>query len=80
MFLSLEPRLFIINSVVGFTPFLNPAFVFGPMYIGLEYYLDKRGGGNVAHDAHYWGALFGFIFPIVLKPNLIDSFLSQIIG
>jgi|TARA_B110000495_G_C22934270_1_gene546267 membrane associated rhomboid family serine protease len=63
-----------------FIPFGIPAFIFGPLYIGFEYYLDKKGGGNVAHDAHYWGAVFGFLFPIILKPNLFLNFVNQILG
>lgn len=63
-----------------FIPIRIPAFVFGPLYIALEYYLDKRGGGRIAHDAHYWGAIFGFIFPIALKPELFLGFINQIFG
>jgi membrane associated rhomboid family serine protease len=63
-----------------FIPFGLPAFLFGPLYIALEYYLDKRGGGNIAHDAHYWGAVFGFLFPIAIKPTLFMVFIQQIFG
>jgi hypothetical protein len=27
--------------------------------------MDKRGGDNINHSAHIWGALFGVIFIIV---------------
>lgn len=57
-----------------------PAFIFGPLYLALEVYLDKRGGDNVAHHAHYWGALFGAAFTIVLKPSLVLHFFQQIFG
>lgn len=63
-----------------FIPIGIPAFLFGPLYIGLEYYLDKRGGGRIAHDAHYWGAIFGFLFPIALEPKLFMNFIGQIFG
>jgi membrane associated rhomboid family serine protease len=65
---------------IMFIPLGIPAFIFGPLYIGLEYYLDKRGGGNIAHDAHYWGAIFGFVFPLALKPSLFLHFINQIFG
>ncbi|MBD80786.1 MAG: rhomboid family intramembrane serine protease [Crocinitomicaceae bacterium] len=65
---------------VMFIPIGIPAYLFGPLYIGLEYYLDKRGGGRIAHDAHYWGALFGLVFPIALKPALFLEFIGQIFG
>jgi len=42
-----------------------PGYVFGPLYLLLSYWLDKRGGGNINHSAHLWGALFGIGFIIV---------------
>jgi len=32
----------------------------------------------VNHDAHMWGALFGFFFTILLKPYLAIYFLKQL--
>lgn len=55
-----------------------PAVVLGVLYLALEYYLDKRGGSNIAHDAHFWGAVFGFVFPVALNPQLIVIFFAQI--
>ncbi len=52
-------------------PFPIPAFVFGILYLGYSYYMDKRGGDNVAHDAHFYGALFGILFTAFLEPDLI---------
>lgn len=52
---------------VGFfviPPFI-PGFVFGPLYLVISYFLDKKGGGNINHSAHYWGALYGVGFMIV---------------
>lgn len=47
-------------------PVLIPAYLFGLIYLGLEYFLDKKGKTGVAHDAHIGGALFGVIFMLVL--------------
>lgn len=52
---------------VGFfviPPFI-PGFIFGPLYLIITYVLDKRGGDNINHSAHYWGALYGVGFLIV---------------
>lgn len=52
---------------VGFfviPPFI-PGFIFGPLYLIITYVLDKRGGDNINHSAHYWGALYGVAFLIV---------------
>jgi membrane associated rhomboid family serine protease len=42
-----------------------PGFLFGVIYLGVSSYLDKRGGGNINHSAHIWGALYGIAFLIV---------------
>ncbi len=42
-----------------------PGFLFGLIYLGISSYLDKRGGGNINHSAHIWGALYGIAFIIV---------------
>jgi membrane associated rhomboid family serine protease len=36
-----------------------------------ESYMDKRGKGNIAHDAHLWGAFFGVLFMILIDFDLL---------
>lgn len=55
-----------------------PAIIFGVLYLIYSQYMARRSGGNVNHDAHFIGAVFGFIYPILLKPNLIHYFINQI--
>src|SRR6478735_251262 len=52
---------------VGFfiIPPIIPGFVFGPLYLLISAWLDKKGGDNINHSAHIWGALFGITFMIV---------------
>ena len=52
-------------------PFPIPAFVFGGLYLFYSYYMDKRGGDNIAHDAHFYGAVFGIVFTAALEPQLL---------
>jgi membrane associated rhomboid family serine protease len=61
-----------------FIPIGIPAFVFGLLYLLYEIYLDKKGKDNVAHDAHIWGAIFGVIYIICIKPITILLFFEQI--
>lgn len=61
-------------------PFLClPSVIFGVAYLVYCYYSAKRGGDNINHDAHFWGALYGFFLTVILKPALIVSFLDQLI-
>lgn len=59
-------------------PIPIPAIIFGIGYLALEWYLDKRSMDNVAHDAHFWGAGFGFIFTMIMVPEQMQFFLGEI--
>jgi len=61
-----------------FIPFRIPAYIFGLLYLIYSYFMSKRGKGNIAHDAHFVGSVFGLIFPIMLNPGLIQNFIFQI--
>ncbi len=54
-----ELGFFIIPPVI-------PGFIFGPLYLILSAYFEKRGGDNINHSAHIWGALFGVIFIVIV--------------
>ncbi|MBK6369640.1 MAG: rhomboid family intramembrane serine protease [Flavobacteriales bacterium] len=47
-----------------------PAWLFGILYLIYSYAMDKRGGDNIAHDAHFYGAVFGVVFLLALQPAL----------
>ncbi|MGQ0829912.1 MAG: rhomboid family intramembrane serine protease [Bacteroidota bacterium] len=63
-----------------FIPIPIPAYLFGLIFLGVEYYMGKRSNDNIGHDAHFWGAVFGVIFTIILKPSLMSEFIGKIIG
>ena len=63
-----------------FIPIGIPAFIFGPLYLAYEIYMDKKSQDRVAHDAHYWGAIFGLLFTIVVQPEIVPYFFNQILG
>lgn len=57
--------LFIIPPII-------PGFVFGPLYLIISAILDRKGGDNINHSAHIWGALFGIAFLIVVGKLVAD--------
>jgi len=61
-----------------FLPIPIPAYLFGLIFLGVEYYMDKKGDSNIGHNAHFWGAIHGAIFTIILKPGLVISFIEQL--
>lgn len=60
-----------------FIPIPIPAPIFGGLYLVYCWYMEKRGGDNIAHGVHYWGSLFGAAFTLAILPqtffNLIDA-------
>ncbi len=55
-----------------------PAILFGVLYLIYSQYMSRKSEQHVNHDAHFYGAVFGFIYPLLIHPPLIQIFLSQI--
>jgi len=66
------------TSEIAFFFIPMPSILFGVIYLVLSAYMSKKGRDNIGHDAHFWGSVFGFIFPIVLKPELFQRFINII--
>lgn len=56
-----------------------PGIVFGFIYLWYCQYMAKRGGDNINHNAHFYGAVYGFVFPILLEPGLLQVFIQQLL-
>lgn len=54
-----------------------PAILFGVLYLVYCQYMAKRGTDNVNHNAHFYGAIYGFVLPILLRPSLLQAFFGQ---
>ena len=65
-----------------FIPIPIPGFVFGPLYLILTAYMERKGGDNINHSAHLWGALYGLAFIIIAAyaagHNIIGIFLASV--
>ncbi|MDG1433616.1 MAG: rhomboid family intramembrane serine protease [Saprospiraceae bacterium] len=61
-----------------------PYIIAGILYLFYESYMDKKGGDNVAHDAHMSGAVFGYISIIIIflimNPNLFQAYLHRLLS
>jgi membrane associated rhomboid family serine protease len=55
-----------------------PAIIYACLFLGYSVYMSKKGGDYINHDAHLWGAFFGIIFSIALRPEVIGIFLNEI--
>ena len=61
-----------------FLPFEIPAVAFGLLYLIYSAYMAKKGRDNIGHDAHFWGAVFGMVFTLGLRPTLALDFIQKI--
>ncbi|MGN6150885.1 MAG: rhomboid family intramembrane serine protease [Lysobacteraceae bacterium] len=59
-------------------PVAIPAFLFAGLYLAYTAWMDKRGGDNINHSAHLWGALYGVGFTLALNPELAVRFVRRL--
>jgi hypothetical protein len=55
------------------------------LLLGVSYYLIRRKktsdyNDNISHESHFWGAMFGIAFIIILKPGILKHFIAQVLG
>ncbi|WP_366512760.1 rhomboid family intramembrane serine protease [Kordia sp.] len=64
--------LFPNNSLyIMFIPFPVKAYIVGICYLIFSIYGMKKRVGNIGHDAHFGGAVAGFVITLILRPNIL---------
>ena len=53
-----------------------PGIVFAILYLVYSSYMSRRSKDNINHDAHLLGAVYGFVFPLLIDFDLISHFLQ----
>lgn len=62
-----------------FIPIPIPAYVFGIGYLLYSIYGMKKQIGNIGHDAHFGGAVGGYIMTIALAPMVLTQNLTMVL-
>jgi ABC-type sulfate transport system permease component len=67
-----------------FIPFKIPGWVFGIAFLILSASLAKKGGGNIGHNAHFWGSIYGVLFTylaakLYANVDLFDNFMQTVV-
>ena len=57
-----------------FIPLGIPSPIFGLLYLVYSAYMAKKGTDNIGHSAHFWGAIYGVIYTIAIKPEFLKLF------
>ncbi|MGC9470574.1 MAG: rhomboid family intramembrane serine protease [Bacteroidales bacterium] len=55
-----------------------PGIVFGIAYLVYSHIMSRRASDHINHDAHFLGALTGFIYPAIIAPSLISFFFQHL--
>lgn len=61
-----------------FIPLPIPAYVFGILYLFYSIYGMKKQLGNIGHDAHFGGAIAGYVVTLILLPSLFKTDLLMV--
>jgi len=62
-----------------FIPIPIPAYIFGIGYLLYSIFGMKKSIGNIGHDAHFGGAVGGYVITLILAPWLFQQNLLMII-
>ena len=54
-----------------------PGIIFAILYLVYSSYMGRRGKDNINHEAHFAGAIYGFIFPVLIDFDLVSHFLNE---
>lgn len=57
-----------------------PGILFGVVYLAYSAYMSKKQIDNIGHDVHFWGAVYGIIFPLITDPSLINLFMKKLLS
>ena len=68
-----------MNLYMFFIPIPIPAYIFGIGYLLYSIYGMKNGIGNIGHDAHFGGAIGGYLITLILSPWLFETNLLMIV-
>ena len=68
-----------MNLYMFFIPIPIPAYIFGIGYLLYSIYGMKNRLGNIGHDAHFGGAIGGYLITLILSPWLFETNLLMIV-
>ena len=58
-----------------------PGIVFGVLYLIYSSYQSKKGGADyINHDAHFYGSIFGLLYPILIEPSVLQHFIHELMN
>ena len=62
-----------------FIPIPIPSYIIGVGYMLYSIYGMKSRAGNIGHDAHFGGAIGGYVITLLIAPQVLESHLWMVI-
>lgn len=59
-----------------FIPGTIPGWLFAILYLGFSFVASFKNWGNIAHDAHLFGAIAGLVLVVLLRPESATEFMQ----
>ncbi|MBK7410773.1 MAG: rhomboid family intramembrane serine protease [Saprospirales bacterium] len=56
-----------------------PAIIAAVGYLIYSSWASRRGGSRINHDAHFYGAIFGLLIALAMKPDLFSLFWDRLL-
>ncbi len=67
-----------MNLYMFFIPIPIPAYIFGIGYLLYSIYGMKKRIGNIGHDAHFGGAIGGYVITLFMAPWILEKNLLMV--
>jgi membrane associated rhomboid family serine protease len=80
-----------VSAVIFFSILINPwsmiliffipcpGIIFGALYLVYSQWMSRKSVGKINHDAHFYGALFGLLYPLFIQPKIYTSFIHLLL-
>jgi membrane associated rhomboid family serine protease len=73
------------KSVISLFFIPMQGWIVGVLLLVISFYLIRKKKSsdytdNISHESHFWGALFGIAFTLLLKPVLLKYFVAEVFG
>lgn len=69
-----------LNTILLYGIIKLPGIVWAIAYLAFSVYMGKKQSDNINHEAHYYGAIYGVLFTIVLKPTVFIDFINHFLN
>ena len=68
-----------MKMFIHFIPVPIPSYIIGVGYLLFSIYGMKTKMGNIGHDAHFGGAVGGYVMTLILAPNILEYHLMMVL-